>query len=309
MGRFLVSIIIILLITSVFLVMSTFAIRMIFQATPKTLLYVNFTGNALPADWSFQAAAGFVGGLNSTGAGGIQLLNGHYQHGVALYKYPITGPNLVIELSGMYGLGYSTCCGENPPGMADDIGVGFYCDRPSAYDGHWNPGAIRGYYAAYEFYAGSSPALTYNSERDTPLAVSKAKMPSTGVNYILAQTIVTSSSVSMNMFNSTTAPFMAEPSTSPTNILTFQGAVSSPFSTFYIGAASGGGASNVYVYWVRVLSYPTSPRPPYPSLPIPEPPEHFLIIGLVMVPSLAILMVLRIRKSRERDDPLAVTRP
>jgi hypothetical protein len=298
MGRFLVSIIVILLITSVFLAVSTFVIRVISQATPNTLLYANFTGSAPPADWSFQGAASFVGGLNSsTGAGGIQLLTGLYQHDVILYNHPITAPNLMIEFSGMYGLGYSTCCGESPPGIADDIGAGFYSDGPVAHDGHWNPGAVHGYYAAYEFYGGSSPALIYNGERDAPLALSSgAKMPSTGVNYLLTQTMVTPSSVSMNMFSSTSGPFMAEPSISPTNILTFQGTVSNSLSTFYIGAASGGGATNVYVYWVRILSYPTTPSPPYPSLPIPEYPGYFLVIVLVIVPSLAILIALRVRR-------------
>lgn len=237
------------------------------QATPTTLLYADFTGAALPAGWLLQGAATFVGGLDaSTGAGGIQLISGLNERGAVVYNLPLRNPNLVIEFSGMYGLGYFTCCGESPPGIADDLGAGFYADGPSANVGNRNPAAVSGYYAAYEFYGGSSPALMYNGG----VLLSGARMQSSGVNYLLAQTIVIPSLVSMNTFSSTEGPLMVEPSISPTSILTYQGPISNSLSTFYVGAASASGGTDVYVYWVRVLSHPTTPLPPYPPLPIPE---------------------------------------
>ena len=230
-----------------------------------------------------------MGGLNaSTGAGGILLFSGKGNVGAIIYSAPITAQNIVIEFSGMYGL-HPDFLGA--PGIADDIGAGFYSGGPSANTGGRNPDAVNGYYAAYEFYVRSSPALMYNGG----VLSSGAGLPSSGVNYLLTQTVVTVSSISMNALSTSTGPFMAEPSISLSNILTYNGTITNSFSTFYIGGASGQGGTDAYVYWVRILSYPTTPTSPFPPLPVPEYPAPLL----VLVPALAVvLLAIRVRRRK-----------
>jgi hypothetical protein len=272
--------------------MSTILIPVVIpQATPTTLLYADFTNSTLPDGWLFQGAASFMGVLNaSTGAGGILIFSGNDKVGAIIYSAPITAQNIVIELSGMYGL--HPMPGGVPSGIADDIGVGFYSGGPSANGGGRNPAAVNGYYAAYEFYVGLSPALMYNGG----VLSSGAQLPSSGVNYLLTQTIVTVSSISMNALSTSSSPFMAEPSISLSNILTYDNAtIDNSLSTFYIGGASGAGGTDVYVYWVRILSYPTTPTSPLPPLPIPEFPAPFL----VLVPALTVLLLaIRVRRRK-----------
>jgi hypothetical protein len=241
------------------------------QAQPTTLLSVDFTGNSLPQGWSLQGSAKFMGGLNSSsGVGGIQLVNNASQEGAVIYGSAFTTQNVIIEFSGMYEPGSSSLP------EADDIGLGFYSDGPSANVGPENPAPVNGYYASYEFsnllgYVEQYdlPSLMYNAHALTSGGsrfVLEGRLPSSGRNYLFAETIVTPTSVSMNALTRTNSPWTQEPSISLANILTYNNAteIDSSHSTLYVGGATFTGLfrnpwSYEYVYWLRILTYSATP--------------------------------------------------
>jgi len=243
------------------------------RAQPTTLLSVDFTGSSLPQGWFLQGSAKFIGGLNSSsGFGGIQLVNNASQAGAVIYDSPFTTQNAVMEFSGMYEPGSSSLP------EADDIGLGFYSDGPSAYVGPGNPAPVIGYYASYEFsnllgYIGEYylPSLMYNAH-----ALSSngsrfflgGRLPSSGRNYLFTETIVTPTSVSMNALTRTVSPWVQEPAMSLDcfrNMVTYNNAtgIDSSHSKLYVGGATFTGLfrnpwSYEYVYWLRILSYSTT---------------------------------------------------
>ena len=240
------------------------------QAQPTTLLSVDFTGSSLPQGWSLQGSAKFIGGLNSSsGIGGIQLVNNASQEGAVIYDSAFTTQNVIIEFSGMYEPGLPSLP------EADDIGLGFYSSSPSAHVGPENPASVNGYYASYEFsnllgYIGhyDLPSLMYNAQ---PLYIahalfSEGRLPSSGRNYLFAETIVTPTSVSLNALTRRDSPWIQEPSISLANMLTYNNAteIDNSHSTLYVGGATftglpGNPWSYEYVYWLRILSYSTTP--------------------------------------------------
>ena len=244
------------------------------QAQPTTLLSVDFTGSSLPQGWFLQGSAKFIGGLNSSsGFGGIQLVNNDSQAGAVIYDSPFTTQNVVMEFSGMYEPG------SPPLPEADDIGLGFYSDGPSAHVGPGNPTPANGYYASYEFsnllgYVGQYdlPSLIYNAHSlssNGSRFVLGGRLPSTGRNYLFTETIVTPTSVSMNALTRTDGPWSHEPSISLDclrNMVTYNNAtgIDSSHSTLYVGGSTFTGLfrnpwSYEYVYWLRILSYSTTP--------------------------------------------------
>jgi len=244
------------------------------QAQPTTLLSVDFTGSSLPQGWFLQGSAKFIGGLNSSsGFGGIQLVNNASQAGAVVYGSPFTTQNVVVEFSGMYEPG-SPSLPE-----ADDIGLGFYSDGPSANVGPGNPAPVNGYYASYEFsnllgYVGQYdlPSLTYNAHSlssNGSRFFLGGRLPSTGRNYLFAGTTVTPTSVSMNALTRTDNPWTQELSISLNclrNLVTYNNAtgIDGSHAKLYVGGATFSGLfrnpwSYEYVYWLRILSYPTTP--------------------------------------------------
>jgi hypothetical protein len=233
------------------------------QAQGATVLSVDFTGSTLPAGWFLQGSAKFIGGLNSSsGVGGIQLVNHDSQEGAVIYDSAFTTQNVIIELSGMYEPGSSSLP------EADDIGVGVYSGGPSAHVGPENPASANGYYASYEFsnlggYIGQHdlPSLMYN----THVLSSGGSLPSSGRNYLFAETIVTPTSVSLNALTRTDSPWIQEPSISLANMLTYNNVtgIDSSQSTLYVGGATftgllGNPWSYEYLYWLRVITYSSS---------------------------------------------------
>ena len=240
------------------------------QAQPTTLLSVDFTGSSLPQGWSLQGSAKFIGGLNSSsGVGGIQLVSNDSQEGAVIYDSAFTTQSVIIEFSGMYEPG-SPSLPE-----ADDIGLGFYSSGPIASVGPENPASVNGYYAAYEFsnllgYIGKYdlPSLMYNAHAFSSGSrfFVEGRLPSSGRNYLFAETIVTPTSVSMNALTRTDSPWIEEPSLNLANILTYDNGtgIDSSHSTLYLGGATFTGLfrnpwSYVYVYWLRILTYSSSP--------------------------------------------------
>ena len=244
------------------------------QAQPTTLLSVDFTGSSLPQGWSLQGSAKFIGGLNSSsGFGGIQLVNNDSQAGAVIYDSPFTTQNVVVEFSGMYEPG-SPSLPE-----ADDIGLGFYSDGPSTHVGPGNPAPVNGYYASYEFsnllgYVGQYdlPTLMYNAHSlssNGSRFFLEGRLPSSGRNYLFTETIVTPTSVSMNALTRTDTPWVQEPSISLNclrNMVTYNNAtgIDGSHSKLYVGGATFSGLfrnpwSYEYVYWLRILSYSTTP--------------------------------------------------
>ena len=94
-------------------------------------------------------------------------------------------------------------------------------------------------------------------------------MPSSGRNYLFTGTIVTPTSVSMNALTRTDSPWSQEPSISLNclrNMVTYNNAtgIDGSHSTLYVGGATFSGLfrnpwSYEYVYWLRILSYSTTP--------------------------------------------------
>lgn len=240
------------------------------QAQSNLLLSADFTGSTLPAGWSPQGSATFIGTLNpSTGIGGIQLVSTTRAEGAVYYGSPFTNQNIVIEISGAYGDASTPSYCED----ADNIGVGFYSGGPSALNGQWNPASPNGYYASFEFYSGYGAALMYNAQGEGPptgrIALgTTGLLPHCGLNYVFAETIVTPTNISMKAITRTDSPWTVEPSISLTNILTYNGAVDNSHSTLYVGGATGSSWTYQYVYWLRVLSYST-PVPEYPASLVP----------------------------------------
>ncbi len=244
----------------------------------NVLVYADFTGSSLPANWFLQGTAKFLGGLDaSTGAGGVQLVSSYYQEGAAIYGAAVSGQNIVVEFSGVYS-------GSGPE--ADDMGLGFYSGGPAGNNGVDQPASPSGYYAAYEFFtipaSTAAPALMYDG-----IALDsgpKGSLPESGLNYIFTRTIVTPSSVSMNALTSSSGPFMDAPSISPGNIVTYNGTVDNSHSTLYVGGATGGGgcgncygeSSNQYLYWVRIST--STPVPEYPAYLLPLVASLTLVI-------------------------------
>lgn len=146
------------------------------------------------------------------------------------------------------------------------MGVGFYSSGPTANSGGWNPASLNGYYAAYEFCFCGPPGLMYNDRSSS----SGGSLPTTGQNYLFAETIATPSSISMNALTTTSGPFMTEPSITLSKLLAYDNAtgIDNSKSTLYIGGATDGddngiGFNNIwsyeYVYWLRILTYSTTP--------------------------------------------------
>ena len=244
------------------------------QAQPTTLLSVDFTGSSLPQGWFLQGSAKFIGGLNSSsGFGGIQLVNNDSQAGAVVYGSPFTTQNVVVEFSGMYEPG-SPSLPE-----ADDIGLGFYSDAPSANVGPGNPAPVTAITQSYEFsnllgYTGQYylPSLMYNAHSlssNGSRFFLGGRLPSSGRNYLFTATIVTPTSVSMNTLTRTDGPWSHEPSISLDclrNMVTYNNAtgIDSSHSTLYVGGSTFSGLfrnpwSYEYVYWLRILSYSTTP--------------------------------------------------
>lgn len=240
------------------------------QAQPTTLLSVDFTGSSLPQGWFLQGSAKFIGGLNSSsGFGGIQLVNNASQAGAVVYDSPFTTQNVVVEFSGMYEPG-SPSLPE-----ADDIGLGFYSDAPSANVGPGNPAPVNGYYASYEFsnllgYTGHYylPSLMYNAHSlssNGSRFFLGGRLPSSGRNYLFTASIVTPTSVSMNALTRTDGPWIQEPSLSLVHMLTYNNTsgIDSSHSTLYVGGSTFTGLfrnpwSYEYVYWLRILTCSTT---------------------------------------------------
>ena len=233
------------------------------QSTPSTLLYADFTGSMLPEGWFLQGSAKFIGGLNaSSGVGGIQLVNSDSEEGAAIYANPVTAQNMIIEFSGMYeNVSETSIYGRFSPPEADNIGVGFYSGGPSVSVGPDNPASPNGYYAAYEFYKSYVPSLMYNGRALS----SGGNLPSTGQNYIFARTIVSSTSISLNALTRTSSVWVQEPLISLQTLVMYNNAtgIDSSHSTLYVGGATMTGFytnpwSEIYVYWLRALTYPSS---------------------------------------------------
>ncbi len=267
-----------ILITSI--TVPTLLVLPVSQAQQNTLLSVDFTGKTLPAGWLLQGSAKFLGGLNaSTGVGGVQLTSGSAQEGAVIYSSPLATQNIVIEFSGMY---------MREVDDADNIGVGVYSGGPVAVNGGWNPASSNGYYASYEFWSGSSPALIYNSKgiHNPPSLASGGKLLTDKLDYLFAETIMTPSSVSMNALTRTDSPWMTEPSTSVTNMLTYNGAIDNSHSTLYVGGATSGAWSYTYVYWLHVLSSSTTTSTPeYPS-------SGLVMVGVLFASALVLVRCL-----------------
>jgi hypothetical protein len=266
------------------------------QAQSNILLSADFTGNSLPSGWLLQGSAKFVGTVDpSTGAGGIQLAGDHNQEGAAVYAAPFTTQNINIELSAMYApVGY--CCAGNyyPNADADDVGVGFYSAGPSTNIGNRQPTSPNGYYATYEFYMPDPildhiPALMYNG--NDLMTGSAHVLARSGLNYLFTQTIVTSSSVSMNALNRTESPWITEPTIGSQNILTYNGTLDTSHSTLYVGGSDGDIWSHIYVYWLRVLTY---------SAAVPEYPIYLF----PLVASLTVTMLALRRTRIKSHDPM-----
>jgi hypothetical protein len=234
---------------------------LVFSASPAasaTLLSVDFTGKTLPSGWNLQGSAEFVGGLNaSTGVGGVEIVNNVANvEGAVVYGAPFTTLDIIIELSGMYAPG--------PSGNTE--GVGFYSGGPTADSSNQDFASPNGYFAEYKAGAAwnAHPFLFYNAH----VLSSGGTLPSNDPTYLYTETVITSSTISMNALTRTDSPWMTEPSVNITNLLTYDGKIDNSHSTLYVGGWSGSVTLYEYLYWLRVVTY-SGPVPEYPTFFLP----------------------------------------
>jgi hypothetical protein len=207
-------------------------------------LYANFQGSSLPAGWTKQGSAVFVGGQTSTG--GVELVTGATnQEGAVVYGTAFTTLNTVFETSAMY---------TKASGAAYNFGTGLYTSGPGTGTGSWNPYPTSGYYASYQYYTSSEPALLQGS---TALAKAASQtMPNSGTNYLFTQTYANSTSFQMSYTTTTSQMYGGGVYNGLKFPISYTGTISNSHSTLYFGASTGGSTSTVYLYWIRARLAP-----------------------------------------------------
>jgi len=210
-------------------------------------IYGNFQGSSMPSGWTPSIQAGsFMPQLSN---GGLEMINNNTGQATALiYNSPFTTQNIIVEASWMYN-------GQTDNLGADNLGFGIYTSGPCTNCvGGWQPNSPNGYYCSYEFYVESKPAILVNG--NVAATASSQIMPTSGLNYVFSQVIVTPSSITMNFITNTSNMYQSGVYSGLTTAVSYSGAISNSYSTFYVGAADGGDTSYIYLYWLRVRGYP-----------------------------------------------------
>jgi hypothetical protein len=215
--------------------------------------YGAFQGSSLPSGWSVSGVASFVGGTSNTG--GVRLTsNSGNQYGVATSSKSFSTVGACFETSAEYN------------GAADDIGQGFYSSGAGTATGGYGPGTTNGngYYASYEYYSGSKPALRQST---TTLASDGSQtMPTSGTNFLFMETCSSSGQITMQYVTNTSSQYASGVYSGLTTALTYTATISAGASTSFLGAATGGSQSYTYIFWDRIRMNPPGGVMPSTSL-------------------------------------------
>ena len=205
--------------------------------------YGAFQGSSLPSGWSLSGVASYVGGTSNTG--GVRLLsNAGNQYGVATSSKSFSTVGACFDTSAEYN------------GAADNIGQGFYSSGASTGTGGYNPTTTNanGYYASYEYYTGSKPALLQSST--TLASAGSQTMPTSGTNFLYMETCSTSGKITMQYVTNTGSQYAGGVYSGLTTTVTYTASISAGATTSYIGASTGGSQSYAYLFWDRIRMNP-----------------------------------------------------
>ncbi|HUI01268.1 MAG TPA: hypothetical protein VLX56_06530, partial [Nitrososphaerales archaeon] len=205
--------------------------------------YAAFQGSSLPAGWTLSGAASFVGGTGNTG--GVKLVsNSNNQYGAAKSPTSFSTLGACIETSAEYN------------GNADDVGQGIYASGVGTNTGGYGPSTSNsnGYYASYEYYSNSKPAL--RQATTTLASASSQTLPTSGTNFIFMDTCATSGQITMQYATNTGTQYAAGVYSGLTTTVSYSATISAAGSTSFVGAATGGSTSYAYLFWDRIRMYP-----------------------------------------------------
>jgi len=215
--------------------------------------YGAFQGASLPSGWSVSGVASFVGGTSNTG--GVRLTsNSGNQYGAATSSKSFSTVGACFETSAEYN------------GGADDIGQGFYSSGAGTGTGAYGPGTTNGngYYASYEYYSGSKPALRQSTT--TLASAASQTMPTSGTNFLFMETCSTSGQITMQYVTNTGSQYASGVYSGLTTAVTYTATISAGASTSFLGASTGGTQSYTYLFWDRVRANPPAGVMPSTSL-------------------------------------------
>ena len=235
-------------------------------------LYANFWQNRTFPAWDPSTVVGSfvpgqIGGAGSYPKPGYLMMNGVIDQATQLaYGYGFQTQNIVFEMS----MGYSG-------GGADDMGLGIYSTGPNDGSGGLQPWAVNGYYASYEFYSGSKPAILYSG---TVEARASSQNMLQGIwDYSLFQVTVAPGGIAMNLIQNANNPYAVPVESGLTNEVSWNSSISNSYSGLYIGAGTGSDVSYQYLYWILARAEP--PNGVMPSVAGPFPVEGYLHLAAI----------------------------
>lgn len=214
---------------------------------PANSNFFNEVGSEGGYDPSYFPA--FIGG--KTKSGGLEMTNSKRGESTAA-KF---NNEMISNLPQIIEFSWSVSNGTNQSqDIADDIGVGFFTSNAivASAGARWSPFPAEGYYASFEFFHNTPPALVIDQEIYPAL---EQTLPTSGEHMMFSSVVIDSEGVQMAYASSSYHDHdlyrYAPPSSEMKTCLTKKFNVSTFNKTFYVGASASVDTSTIRLYFVR----------------------------------------------------------